>query len=181
MKFKTIYADPPWYFNDKLDPTRHKPYSTLTVEELKDLPIEEISDTQAHLYLWSPNVLLREALEVMDSWGYTYKTYIVWLKITARGKLWFGMGHYFRASTEILLFGVRGSLKTRSKSLRNLIIAKKPSYHSGKPLEAYDLIEEASYPPRLELFSRNVREGWECIGYDVDGMDIRESIRRYIE
>jgi N6-adenosine-specific RNA methylase IME4 len=178
MKFKTLYADPPWHFDDKLDPTRHKPYETLTIDDLLKLNISDAMHEEAHLYLWSTSSHIHEALHLMDAWDFEYKTIIPWIKKTKEGKWWFGMGHYFRAVHEPCLFGVRGGLKTNTKNTRNFLIAKAPDEHSSKPPEMYRLIEKQSPGPYLELFSRNKRNGWIMLGNEIDGLDIRESIKK---
>jgi len=180
MKFKTLYADPPWSFDDKLDPTRTLEYRTLSREELLKLPVKDIMADDAHLYLWSTSSHLHEALHLMSAWGFTYKTLIPWIKRTKNGKLHFGMGHYFRAAHEPCLFGVRGSLKTATNNTRNVLFATKPDRHSGKPDEMYRLIETNSPGPYLELFSRNKRPGWIMVGDDIDGRDIRKALQDLI-
>jgi len=166
--YRTIYADPPWCFRDKLDPTRRKPYPEMTTEEIKKLPIKKLVADKAHLYLWCVHTHLKEGLEVMESWGFQYKTLIVWRKLTKHGKLWFGMGHYFRASVEICLFGVKGNLPTRTKNTRNIFDAIRPNLHSAKPEKMYEIIEANSYPPYLELFARKQRAGWDVWGNEVE-------------
>ena len=168
-KFKTILADPPWDYKDQLDPTRHKPYSTLTVSQIKEIPIKELADEEAHLYLWVTNAFLREGLEIMEAWGFEYSNVIPWIKFTkSTSRLHFGMGRDFRNCTELLLFGVRGKLRTLTRNTRNIIMAPRPDLHSKKPTRAYTLIEKNSPPPRLELFARNKREGWEVWGNEVE-------------
>ncbi len=175
MKFKTIYADPPWEFNDKLDKTRKKPYKTLTVNDLKKIPMYEISEIQSHLYLWCPTTLIDIGLEIMKSWDFDYKTIIVWEKLTKHNKKWFGMGHYFRGTLEICLFGTRGNLKTNTNNTRNSFEAKKPDrHHSAKPDEMYEIIEANSPDPYLELFATKRRNGWFQVGYELDGKDIMD-------
>lgn len=181
MKFKTISCDPPWHFNDRLDSTRRKPYETLTFEELLELPVEKVADDNCHLYLWCPNTLILRGATLMETYGFSLKTVITWVKLTAKGKLWFGMGHYFRSCTESLLFGVKGKLRCSTKNTRNLICAKKPKIHSGKPEESYQLIELNSPEPRLEMFAREEREDWTCIGSEIDGKDIRTSLQQLME
>jgi len=178
MKFKTLYADPPWHFNDKLDPTRRKPYDTLSMEELMKLKVRFLMEPDAHCYLWSTSSHIHEALHLMESWGFVYKTIIPWVKYTKNGKPHFGMGRYFRATHELCLFGVRGKLKTLTNNTRNIIHAKTPSRHSAKPEEMYLLIESNSPPKYLELFSRNEREGWLMLGDEFEGEEITDAIIR---
>lgn len=176
MIYKTILADPPWKFNDKLDKTRTLPYDVLTLEELMFLPIENIVEDEAHLYLWVPLTLISDGIDVMDLWCFDYKTLIVWEKLTKHGKKWFGMGHYFRGCVEVCLFGIRNNLKTRTRNTRNSFEAIKPNrHHSAKPDEMYEIIEKNSYPPYLELFATQKRNGWDSWGYELQGFDIKDN------
>lgn len=166
-KFGTILADPPWRFQNrsgKMAPEhkRLNRYATMKLDEIKDLPIQEIAAENSHLYLWVPNALLKEGLEVMKSWGFTYKTNLVWYKIRKDGGPdGRGVGFYFRNVTELVLFGIRGSLRTfkPGRSQVNIISTRKRE-HSRKPDELYDIIEACSPAPRLELFARHNRKGW---------------------
>lgn len=131
--FGTILADPPWQFNNrtgKMAP-EHKRlmrYPTMTLDEIMELPVSRIAKPQAHLYLWVPNALLMEGLEVMRRWGFTYKTNIVWYKVRKDGGPdGRGVGFYFRNVTELVLFGVRGSLRTFQPGRRrvNVVASRK--------------------------------------------------------
>jgi N6-adenosine-specific RNA methylase IME4 len=174
-RYKTIYADPPWQYDDKLDDSRKKPYKTLGVDDIMCLNVKKVSEGESHLYLWVTSSFLHAGLEIMKVWGFTYKCHIVWLKRTKHGKIGFGMGHYFRHCNELLLFGTRGNLKIKTRNTRNFIEAKKPgNHHSAKPIEMYELIEANSYPDYLELFATNTRKGWDSIGFEIDGKDIRD-------
>lgn len=168
MKFATVLADPPWQFKNrtgKMAP-EHKRllrYPTLSLSEIKDLPVEAIVSDTAHLYLWIPNALLAEGLQVMEHWGFTYKTNLIWYKIRKDGGPdRRGVGFYFRNVTEMILFGVRGkNARTLQpgRSQENIISSRKRE-HSRKPDEQYDIIEECSWGPRIELFARGPKEGW---------------------
>ena len=172
QKFKTILADPPWQFQNrtgKMAPEhkRLNRYPTMTLEEIKALPVSNVADAASHLYLWVPNALLREGLEVMEAWGFTYKTNIVWEKVRKDGGPdGRGVGFYFRNVTELLLFGVRGSgMRTLppGRTQVNLVRTQKRE-HSRKPDEIIDLIERCSPGAYLELFARGEREGWTLWG-----------------
>jgi len=173
-QFGTILIDPPWRFNNrtgKVGP-EHKRlhrYETMSFEEIKALPIDKLSLPQSHLYLWCPNALLLEALNIMKTWGFTYKTNIVWYKIRKDGGPdGRGVGFYFRNVTELLLFGVKGKLRTnRPWNVVNIIITRKHE-HSRKPDEVYEIIERSSPRPYLELFARQRVKGWEQLGNEVD-------------
>lgn len=171
-KYKTIYADPPWQFQNRTgkvapEHKRLRRYHTMKLDEIKKLPVSEIADERSHLYLWVPNALLPEGLEVMKAWGFEYKTNIIWEKVRKDGMPdGRGVGFYFRNVTEMLLFGVKGD-KNRTldagRSQVNLIRAMKRE-HSRKPDEFIPLIESCSSAPFLELFARGNREGWDMWG-----------------
>ena len=171
-KYKTIYADPPWMFDDKLDDTRKKPYNTMSITELCELPIKYIIEEKAHLYLWVPDVFYEVSFDVIQSWSFRFITPITWRKLTKTGKIWFGMGHYFRHATETCFFCTKNNLRLKTRNTRNIFDAIKPEYHSGKPEEMYNIIENNSYPPYLELFARSKRKNWDSIGYEIDNTDI---------
>lgn len=177
QRFGTVLADPPWQFQNKTGKVapEHKRlarYTTLATPEIMSLPISSIAAETAHLYLWVPNALLPEGLSVMQEWGFTYKSNIVWHKIRKDGGSdGRGVGFYFRNVTELILFGVRGkNARTREAGRRqvNLIAAQKRE-HSRKPDELYKIIEECSHGPYLEVFARGVRQGWNQWGNQADG------------
>jgi N6-adenosine-specific RNA methylase IME4 len=175
-KFGTILADPPWQFehrSGKVAPEhgRLSRYSTMPLCEISALPVDEITDTPAHLYLWVPNALLPQGLQVMADWGFKYKSNLVWHKIRKDGGSdGRGMGFYFRNVTELILFGVKGkNARTldRGRTQVNLLATRKRE-HSRKPDEQYELIEECSPGPLLELFARGQRRGWKSWGNQAD-------------
>jgi N6-adenosine-specific RNA methylase IME4 len=141
----------------------------MTLEEIMELPVAHLALPQSHLYLWVPNALILEGLEVMKRWGFTYKTNIVWYKIRQDGGPdGRGVGFYFRNVTELVLFGVRGHLRTLAPGRRQVnIICSRKREHSRKPDELYDLIEECSPGPYLELFARHKRIGWNQWGDEL--------------
>ncbi|MDE7041537.1 MAG: S-adenosylmethionine-binding protein [Oscillospiraceae bacterium] len=171
-KYKTIYADPPWQFQNRTgkvapEHKRLSRYSTMQLEAIKALPVSKVADEKCHLYLWVPNALLPEGLEVMQAWGFEYKTNIIWEKVRKDGMPdGRGVGFYFRNVTEILLFGIRGD-KNRTldpgRSQVNLIRSIKRE-HSRKPDEFVNLIERCSSAPFLEIFARGDRAGWDMWG-----------------
>ncbi len=171
-KFGTILADPPWQFTNqtgKIAPENKKlkRYKTMDLEEIKSLPVERVASKRSHLYLWVPNALLKEGLEVMEAWGFKYKTNIIWNKVRKDGEPdGRGVGFYFRNTTEIVLFGTRGTKVRTLKSGRtqvNMIRTKKRE-HSRKPDELYKIIEKCSWGPYLELFARGTRKKWTSWG-----------------
>lgn len=169
--FATILADPPWRFANrtgKVAPEHRRldRYSTMTLEDIRLLPVAGCAAPNAHLYLWVPNALVPDGLAVMDAWGFRYVSNIVWAKRRKDGGPdGRGVGFYFRNVTELILFGVRGAQRTLepARSQVNMIETRKRE-HSRKPDEQYDLIEACSPGPRLELFARHPREGWEVWG-----------------
>lgn len=174
--FGTILADPPWQFQNRTGKAapEHKRlarYTTMTLEEICALPVAQISAEQAHLYLWVPNALLPEGLRVMDAWGFRYISNIVWHKVRKDGGSdGRGVGYYFRNVTELLLFGVRGkNARTLDAGRRQVnMIQSQKREHSRKPDEQYRIIEECSWGPRIELFSRGARPGWVAWGDQAD-------------
>ena len=170
--FRTIYADPPWQFQNrtgKVAPEHRRltRYPTMTISDIKALPVYELASICSHLYLWVPNALLPDGVEVMRSWGFEYKTNIIWEKVRHDGQPdGRGVGFYFRNVTEILLFGIRGKgnrTLAPARSQVNLIRTVKRE-HSRKPDEMIPIIEACSPGPYLELFARGDREGWAMWG-----------------
>ena len=165
--FGTVLADPPWQFANrtgKMAPEHRRlhRYPTMTFAEINELPIPQLVLPKAHLYLWVPNALIAEGLEVMRRWGFTYKTNIVWYKVRKDGGPdGRGVGFYFRNVTELVLFGVRGGLRTLPPGRRQTnILTTRKREHSRKPDELYDIIEQCSPGPYVELFARHARPGW---------------------
>jgi len=173
--FGTILADPPWRFTNrtgKMAPEHQRllRYPTMELEDIMELPVPVVAAQQSHLYLWVPNALLAEGLEVMKRWGFTYKTNLVWSKIRKDGGPdGRGVGFYFRNVTELILFGTRGQLRTLDpgRSQVNMIATQKRE-HSRKPDEQYELIQRCSPGPYLEMFARHPQPGWTCWGNEVD-------------
>jgi len=130
------------------------------VEDICALPVSEWASPDSHLYLWVTNGFLRQGFSVMEGWGFDYKTCLTWAKPQL------GLGNYFRCATEFILFGVRGSLPTTSRSTRNWFEAPRGK-HSVKPEEFYQLVEKASPGPYLELFARSPRPGWDRWGVEA--------------
>ncbi len=173
-KYNTIYADPPWQFQNrtgKVAPEHRRllRYETMTIDDIRRLPIAEISDEKAHLYLWVPNALLPDGLAVMDAWGFEYKSNIVWEKIRKDGGPdGRGVGFYFRNVTELLLFGIKKNSSPNrtldpARSQVNLVRSQKRE-HSRKPDEIIPIIEACSQGERIELFARGDRPGWDMWG-----------------
>lgn len=171
-KYRTLYADPPWQFANrtgKMAPEhkRLNRYSTMKLEDIKRLPVGEAAAEKSHLYLWVPNALLPSGLEVMKAWGFEYKTNLIWEKVRKDGMPdGRGVGFYFRNTTEILLFGIKGENNRTldpGRSQVNLLRTQKRE-HSRKPDEFVSLIEACSPGPYLELFARGNRPDWDMWG-----------------
>lgn len=172
--FGAILADPPWRFSNRTgkvapEHRRLRRYPTMALTEIINIPVARLTAARSHLYLWVPNALLAEGLEVMKQWGFTYKTNLVWYKIRKDGGPdGRGVGFYFRNVTEQVLFGVKGNLRTLEPGRRqvNIILARKGG-HSRKPDGLYDIIEKCSPGPYLELFARFERSGWTQWGNEL--------------
>lgn len=169
--FSTILADPPWQFQNrtgKVAPEHRRllRYPTMELKEIMELPVAKLAAAKSHLYLWVPNALLLEGLKVMEAWGFTYKTNLVWYKVRKDdGPDGRGVGFYFRNVTELLLFGVRGSMRTLQPGRTQVnLFATRKREHSRKPDEIFDIIENCSPGPYLELFARFARPGWQQWG-----------------
>ncbi|MDX2080459.1 MAG: MT-A70 family methyltransferase [Terrimicrobiaceae bacterium] len=171
-KFGTILADPPWRFQNstgKVAPEhkRLSRYGTMSLDEIKELPVAMFAADTAHLYLWVPNALLPEGLDVMAAWGFQYKANIVWHKIRKDGGPdGRGVGFYFRNVTELVLFGTRGKNARTLAPGRSQVnfLATQKREHSRKPEEIFPIIEACSPGPRFELFAREKRKGWTVWG-----------------
>lgn len=177
-KYGTIYADPPWRFQNRTgkvapEHKRLSRYETMSLDEIKGMPVADICGEKAHLYLWVPNALLPDGLAVMDAWGFEYKGNLIWEKIRKDGGPdGRGVGFYFRNVTEILLFGIKKkSAPNRTlapaRSQVNIVRAMKRE-HSRKPDEFIPIIEACSGGPRIELFARGDRDGWDMWGNQAD-------------
>ena len=183
--FGTVLADPPWRFMNRTgkvapEHKRLSRYDTMTWKEIAELPVADVMATQSHCYLWVPNALVAEGLRVLEAWGFTYKTMLVWHKVRKDGGSdGRGVGFYFRNVTEPVLFGVRGRLRTLAPGRRQVnVIATQKREHSRKPDELYPVIEGCSPGPFLELFARYPQPGWTAWGDEADD-DVVPRGRRY--
>ncbi len=166
-KFNTILADPPWPYDNihtggSMKSGAADKYETMSLEEIKALPISSIAEKNSVLFLWATVPMLPEALDVLRSWNYKYKHMLTWRKIMS-----LGMGWYFRNQCEHLLVGIRGNIKA-FRCQRPNFIETKALGHSEKPEEFRVLIEEATKNIRnrrmIELFARRESYGWTCWG-----------------
>lgn len=179
--YKTVKADPPWAYDDDLPgPGRgaSEHYDTLHYRTVAGLgpQIQQITAPSAHLYLWTTNSFMSEAYEVIESWGFEAKTIITWIKVndapetlpferdeptSVKGKI--GLGHYLRNTTEHIIFAAKGNRQTNRADAPTHFFAERGE-HSSKPDKSYRLAEALSDGPRLEMFSRQARDGWTVWG-----------------
>ena len=163
--YQTIAIDPPWDWGDEGDVDqlgRARPvYDTMPIEEIAALPVSGLAQDNAHLYLWITNRSLPKGFALLEGWGFRYITALTWCKPH------YGMGNYFRGSTEQVLFGVRGSLPLLRHDAGTWFAAERPGPHSGKPDDFYKLVETCSPGPWLEMFARQKRNGWASWGAEV--------------
>ena len=150
-KFRTLVVDPPWDYEWLSLAGRAAPaYATMTHEALLALPVQDWAEDDCHMYLWTTNNFITRAADLMAAWGFQHKTVLTWVKQRI------GLGSYFRNSTEHVLFGVRGELRTRSDSIATHFMAP-TSGHSEKPEAFYDIVRAASHQPFGEAFQRTER------------------------
>jgi len=166
-KYQVIYADPPWSYNNKKTGGSMRSgviskYPTMSLSDICSLQVPLEKDSV--LFLWATVPLIREALNVMDAWGFRYKTMITWRKIMS-----LGMGFWWRGQCEHLLFGIKGKIKAFRMQEPNFIQTKVLS-HSEKPEQFRELIERATinFPNKLELFARKKTNGWDVWGNEVE-------------
>lgn len=167
-KYNTIYADPPWMEQGggqiKRGADRH--YPLMKTVDIKRMPVADIAEENCHLYLWTTNNFLTDALEVMEAWGFRYVTMITWVKDRV------GLGQYYRGITEHCLFGVKGSFPYKMDNGKRLqgrtVIMAPKARHSEKPKEMRQWIEMVSYAPYIELFARQQNPGWDVWGNEVE-------------
>jgi len=159
-KYQTLVVDPPWQFHRQSNSVR-PPYGLLDLETIKGFSISKMVAENSHLYLWVPNAMVGEGYEVMKAWGFEYKTMLVWVKHQM------GVGNYYRNSTEPILFGVKGRLPPLRRNARTWFFADRRE-HSRKPDEFYRIVETMSPGPRIDVFSRERRPGWDQFGNQCD-------------
>lgn len=170
-KYSVIYADPPWKYEQRtLSGAAEKHYTTMSLDELKQLPVSELAEKDCALFLWATFPQLREALDLISAWGFTYKTVaFVWLKKNKVADSWFyGLGFWTRGNAEICLLATKGKPKRRSPAVHQFIISP-IERHSKKPDEARDkIVQLMGDVPRIELFARQSPEGWDVWGNEVE-------------
>jgi len=175
-KYKIIYADPPWAYNDKRN--KHprlcggalSHYKTMSIQEIKNLPIKDITEENCMLFLWATFPNLQEALDVIKAWGFKYKTLgFSWIKTNKNnGKPFFGIGYYTKSNCEVCLIGVKGKPIVIDNSISSVIMETKQE-HSKKPnLIRNKIVQLCGDLPRIELFAREKVEGWDAWGNEVN-------------
>ena len=176
-KYQIIYADPSWDYTNKVFRTHRINkyagsaswhYDTMSVNEIKNLPVKEIADKNCILFLWTTFPNLQEGLDVIKAWGFTYKTLgFSWLKLNKKnGKLFFGIGHYTKSNCEVCLIGVKGKPKIIDDTISSAIISPRQE-HSRKPNIIRDkIVQLCGDLPRIELFARQKIPNWDAWGDD---------------
>ncbi len=160
-KFGTVYADPPWqYGNQGTRAATGNHYSTMSVDEICEMPVESLVADDAHLHLWTTNAFLFDARRVMEAWGFEYKSCFVWVKPQM------GIGNYWRVSHEFMLLGIRGNCPFRDRSQMSWREIERTK-HSAKPASIRGIIEKVSPGPYLELFGREQVDGWTVFGNQI--------------
>lgn len=177
-KYNVIYADPPWRFDSKAYQDRNRKmlkleetqYPTMSTEEIKNLPVQDIADKDCALFLWVTDSHLKDGIEVMKSWGFKYKTIaFVWIKTYESGQMCVNFAPWTLKSWEICLLGIKGSMGKykQSNKVKGLIVARRTK-HSKKPDEVRKSIETLfGDVPKIELFARQTFDGWDCWGNEV--------------
>lgn len=178
-KYQIIYADPPWaYDRSKGEGVAAAQYSTMSIEELRKLPVKDIADKDCVLFLWVTFPKLKEGMSLFEAWGFKYKTCAFnWAKTNRKSPgFYFGLGFWTRGCSEICLLGTKGHPHRVSAFVPQICTAPL-TYHSHKPDEIRDrIVKLCGDIPRIELFARQQVEGWDALGNEIDGRDIRESI-----
>ena len=186
-KYKIIYADPPWqyrvYSKKGQGRSAENHYHTMNIKDIMALPVDKIADKDCILFLWITFPCLKEGIEVMERWGFKYKTCgFNWVKRNNKKNTYFmGLGFWTRSNSEVCLIGTKGQPKRISKSVPQICDARIME-HSRKPAEIRErIVELCGELPRIELFARDKVKGWDSLGDDMDGKDIREALREVIE
>ena len=186
-KYKIIYADPPWqyrvYSKKGQGKSAENHYHTMNIKDIMALPVDKIADKDCILFLWITFPCLKEGIEVMERWGFKYKTCgFNWVKRNKKKNTYFmGLGFWTRSNSEVCLIGTKGQPKRVSKSVSQ-ICDSRIMEHSRKPAEIRErIVELCGELPRIELFARDKVKGWDSLGDEIDGKDIREALREVIE
>lgn len=170
-KYNIIYADPPWSYRDRgCNGAAEKHYSTMSLADIKALPMKDIAADNCALFLWATYPMFGEALEVLKAWDFIYKTIAFqWIKTYPKsGKYVFGLGNWTRANSEPCILAIRGKPKRQNKGVSQLIFAPRGK-HSAKPgVVREKIVDVVGDLPRIELFAREKTLGWDCWGDEID-------------
>jgi N6-adenosine-specific RNA methylase IME4 len=169
--FDVILADPPWLYGDSITPKNRRPemhYNTMSVEDICNLPVSQITNKTAILFLWCPSPKLTDAMKVIEAWGFQYSTKMAWLKTSQNGQIRIGLGNNVRNTSEELLIAKKGPYPMPKMAFPSTIYALQTD-HSRKPARSYEIIENM-YPEatRIELFARYVYPGWVGVGNEAE-------------
>ena len=185
-KYKIILCDCPWTYNDKKnnDPKMGGiTYPVMSLVDIKELPVNKIADKDCALFFWATMPLLQEALDVIKAWGFSYRTCaFVWVKQNPKGYgIYSGLGHWVNGNAELCLFAKKGKPVRQAKNVKQIILAPR-SRHSQKPKEVHTrIVNLIGDLPRIELFAREKTVGWTSVGFDINGEDIRDSLKNIIK
>ncbi|MYL97041.1 DNA methyltransferase [Novosphingobium sp. FGD1] len=175
MSYGALLVDPPWRFanysakGETKNPSAH--YSCMSLEDIAALPVAHLAAPDCALFMWATAPLLPQGCDLMQAWGFTFKSAAAWAKQSSTGQAWaFGTGYVFRSAAEFILVGTIGKPKVRSRSIRNLIVAPVRE-HSRKPEAQYEMVEALYAGPYAEIFSRNTRPGWDAWGDEAGKFD----------
>ena len=178
-KYQIIYADPPWKYQDKkCNGNAAQHYDLMNISDICKLPVNELSDKDCVLFMWVTYPMLQEGLKLMEAWGFKYKSIgFQWVKLNKKnGKPFFGLGRWTRGNTECCLIATKGKPKRVNNGIFQLIQTPIEG-HSKKPdIVREKIVELMGDIPRIELFARQEVEGWDSLGFDLDGKNIKESI-----
>jgi len=184
-KYQIIYADPPWSYQDKQTSLgtagfgASVRYKTMPLKDIKELPVKDLADKNCILFMWATNPLLKEGLEVIEAWGFNYRTIaFCWVKVTKNGHYISNMGRWTMGNTELCLLATKGHPKRIEKNVKQLVIAER-TIHSKKPDDIRErIIQLVGDLPRIELFARpdnqlkldgtNTFDGWDLFGNEID-------------
>tara|TARA_R110001592_G_C12843163_1_gene721088 strand:+ start:130 stop:738 length:609 start_codon:yes stop_codon:yes gene_type:complete len=182
-KYKTIIADPPWKYKGRglgsskehrpnsygAAPSSEERYGAMTIEQLEQLPIKNMIEDKAHLYLWVTNAFIECGWQLSKDWGFEPKTVVTWGKLRkADGQPSMKTGYYFRGATEHFIFATKGNLRLKDMAVKPTLFLSHRLPHSVKPQWFYDLVDECSFNNKLELFARRERVEWDCFGNQVE-------------
>ena len=198
-KYNIIYADPPWSYRVWSEDKKQaqgcakRYYQTMSIEYICKMPVGDLCELNTKLFIWATMPCLPEALRVISAWGFEYKTVVfAWIKTNKRQDQkqinflpidfidrFYGIGHWTASNIELCLGALcpNGALNRQDKSISQIVLAP-ITKHSEKPKEVRQkIVRLCGDLPRIELFARQKTEGWDALGFDIDGKDIKESIK----